>query len=462
MRKYILNKFVLSFPLNDNCYLLLNTLNGAADVITGDVKRKLELIIYGQQNAVDKKLIKYLKERGYIYSSNSALKKDFLKVYRMHLSRLNDIPFTFVIIPTYLCNLACVYCYESSYIKSLPQILSPYFVEKAFEAMLTIVKNPIKSKVQMALFGGEPLLYDANVQEAITEIFKRASMLNWKIYIFTNGTTLLKYLPILEKYKWLVDGVQVTIDGPQDIRDKRRVYRDGRGTFNDIVNGLNECLKIGVQITVRTNVDNYNLPHLHELIKYFQSRGWLELPNFRHYLGITQSYGRYLEQRYCRLTNVSEMMREIFILKSEDKLLKNTPIGATYLSIIRNLLDGKVNFPKFFFCSSNVGRTYVFDPYGDMYNCMFAIGQKDLVIGKYAPQLVLNKKYLKIWEKDITKLDECVNCKFALICGGGCTYQKIRGLITPGNQCQVKEEIVVGLREAINFCEDDLMRKIAK
>ncbi|MGC8871216.1 MAG: radical SAM protein, partial [Brevinematia bacterium] len=231
-QRYVLNKFVLFFFLKNNYYLILNTLNGAADIVTSDTKKKIELIISGQQNVTSKKLIRYLQERGYIYSDYSTLEEDFSKVYYMSLSRAKDIPFTFVIIPTYLCNLACIYCYESSLVKSLPQILSPSLVEKAFDAMLTITKNHTQSKVQINLFGGEPLLYNIHVEKAITEILKRASMLNWKIYIFTNGTTLSKYISILEKYKWLIEGIQVTIDGPQDIHDKRRIYPDRSGTFN--------------------------------------------------------------------------------------------------------------------------------------------------------------------------------------------------------------------------------------
>ncbi|MGC8831169.1 MAG: radical SAM protein [Thermoproteota archaeon] len=455
--KYFLNKFVLLFPLKEDYYLILNTLNGAADVVTSEVKEKIESLIEEEQpNATNGELVKYLQEREYISHSSSSLEEVFSKAYRAYLNRIKSNPFTFVIIPTYLCNLACIYCYESSSIKSLPQILTSNLVEKAFEAMSSITERNSK-QAEIFLFGGEPLLDNILVWKSVTKIFEKASALNWKVSIFTNGTTLAEYMPIFDAYKQMIDEIQTTIDGPRTIHDKRRMYLNGEGTFDKIINGLQECVKRGIRTSVRTNVDLYNLPHLHNLAEDFHSRGWLDLPNFRWYLGITQNYGKCIIEEHCKLVSVPEMIKEIFLLKKKNNIPHDIPVGITYLKVIINLLNRKVTPPLFAFCPSNIKHTYVFDPYGDVYSCTFAIGQKELIVGRYVPDLILNEEYLKVWEKDVTKQSECINCEFMLLCGGGCMYQKIRGWITPGDQCQVKKEIKVTLQEALSLYADKII-----
>ncbi|MBO3841242.1 MAG: hypothetical protein FGF48_02340 [Candidatus Brockarchaeota archaeon] len=42
----------------------------------------------------------------------------------------------------------------------------------------------------------------------------------------------------------------------------------------------------------------------------------------------------------------------------------------------------------------------------------------------------------------------------------GCMYQKIRGWITPGDQCQAKKEIKVALEEALSLYADRIISMV--
>lgn len=59
-----------------------------------------------------------------------------------------------------------------------------------------------------------------------------------------------------------------------------------------------------------------------------------------------------------------------------------------------------------------------YDPYGDIYNCILAVGQKTKAVGTYFPEYRLKEK--SFLTRDITKIKECRTCKNALFCGGGC------------------------------------------
>lgn len=59
-----------------------------------------------------------------------------------------------------------------------------------------------------------------------------------------------------------------------------------------------------------------------------------------------------------------------------------------------------------------------YDPEGDIYNCILAVGQKAKAVGTYFPEFRLKEK--SFLTRDITKIEECRTCKNALFCGGGC------------------------------------------
>lgn len=64
------------------------------------------------------------------------------------------------------------------------------------------------------------------------------------------------------------------------------------------------------------------------------------------------------------------------------------------------------------------GVNRFYDPCGDIYNCILAVGQVPKAVGTYFPDFRLKEK--SFLTRDITKIKECKTCKNALFCGGGC------------------------------------------
>lgn len=52
--------------------------------------------------------------------------------------------------------------------------------------------------------------------------------------------------------------VQITLDGLQEHHDSRRHLRDGRGTFDKIVENLRLFEEYAIRVDIRMNVDNEN------------------------------------------------------------------------------------------------------------------------------------------------------------------------------------------------------------
>ncbi|MFM7716075.1 MAG: radical SAM protein, partial [Microcystis sp.] len=119
-------------------------------------------------------------------------------------------------------------------------------------------------------FGGEPLL--AENRSTIEYILERAFASGKANFsAITNGTELEAYQDLLapDKISWL----QITLDGVPQEHDKRRIYADGKGSYEQIAQNITRALDLGVQVSVRMNIDRNNVNKLPDLADEIVARG---------------------------------------------------------------------------------------------------------------------------------------------------------------------------------------------
>ena len=141
------------------------------------------------------------------------------------------------------CNLNCSYCYmynmgDESY-KMQPKIMS---TETVRAMMKRINEHCIKHKLNkfnFVLHGGEPLLAGKEFFEKMVSIARNEISPSVKLNfaVQTNGVLLDKSWGIL--FERLEIGVGVSLDGPKQINDKNRVYHSGKGSYDDVIKGIN-------------------------------------------------------------------------------------------------------------------------------------------------------------------------------------------------------------------------------
>ena len=52
------------------------------------------------------------------------------------------------------------------------------------------------------------------------------------------------YYDLFNKYKNILNHIQITVDGIKEIHDQRRIFRDGRGSFDLIMNNSKLAINI--------------------------------------------------------------------------------------------------------------------------------------------------------------------------------------------------------------------------
>ncbi len=100
------------------------------------------------------------------------------------------------------------------------------------------LQNPEK-KLSIGFYGGEPLLAFDLIREVLDRVHGAGySQLAGRLAhsITTNGTLLdEEKIEVLSKYGV---SVQLSIDGPQELHDRNRVWPDGSGTFGTVMSNL--------------------------------------------------------------------------------------------------------------------------------------------------------------------------------------------------------------------------------
>jgi uncharacterized protein len=132
------------------------------------------------------------------------------------------------------CNLACTYCYEFGADKiATPEGKPKYMtVETARSSVDFLLKSSgTREAVHITFFGGETLMNFKLLRDVVEYANEQVALQGRRItYSLTTNATLLTD----EIIAFLSDnaiGVTVSMDGPAELQDKRRVYKSGKGSY---------------------------------------------------------------------------------------------------------------------------------------------------------------------------------------------------------------------------------------
>ena len=159
-----------------------------------------------------------------------------------------------------LCNMHCDYCFQSQ-----DRTYHPVNNDIIIQRLEKFEKYFGKYDSERVLFGGEPFL-DNNL-----------GFIKWLIdktshnYIaFTNGVFSEKLKKYILDHIDRFDGFAITIDGPEQIHNKRRKYNPGNG-FKVIIENIRALSDSGLSLTIQTNIDSNNINHINMLLKYLET-----------------------------------------------------------------------------------------------------------------------------------------------------------------------------------------------
>jgi len=157
------------------------------------------------------------------------------------------------------CNLQCSHCYqEGSRVGELPLSQAKKIVNIAYDTIEGWSDTyEIDFSPSFNVTGGEPLL-----SSSLPDILAQLKTNKFDIFLLTNGT-----LVDSEKARMLaeipVQGVQVSVEGPEEIHDQIR----GSGSFMRAMKGVDQLLDAGLLVTLNVTLSDINCDHLREIVE---------------------------------------------------------------------------------------------------------------------------------------------------------------------------------------------------
>lgn len=203
-----------------------------------DTYRYVESLQKGEEEPVVPEEFLELKSRGYLKSESPVkeIKHPYTDVVGFFLERKLSL---MTLQLTQQCNFRCKYCVYSEEANARQRSHSDGTMsfETAKKAVDFLWEHSVDSeRVSIGFYGGEPLLQFPLVQKIVEYSKKRFCGKEIFFSMTTNGSLLNK--EIMDFLEENDVNLLISLDGPQEINDKNRVFRNGRGTFDVVAKNL--------------------------------------------------------------------------------------------------------------------------------------------------------------------------------------------------------------------------------
>lgn len=403
-----LSPFLHFFKLEENNYAAYNSLNLKKFFCNEETVNKIKNLDFKDNSTFSKKLYKKRfiinKELTKEEEINNFIKEQSLDLNKPHFK-------VFYMIVTTACNLRCKYCYLSTMVNEKPRHMTKETAKKCLEYFYNYMKKIKIEKPRLVIYGGEPLLNKEVTKFIISEIRKKTKTKEippTTIVFISNGVLLDKEMAkFLKENKVLV---AISLDGPKEINDKNRIYRNNKGTYDDIIKAINLLNKEGIKPTISCTITKNNVNKLDEIIPWMYNK--FEMDS----LGLNLLAGE-----DCTKKSIKQLSKES--AKKAIETFKICREKGIYEDTVTRKIKAFVEETPIITPCAAAGNEISVDPDGNLGTCpaflgteMFPITLDDNI------NLEKNKEFIK-WGKITPLLRKgCHDCIAIGLCGGGCPY----------------------------------------
>jgi uncharacterized protein len=314
------------------------------------------------------------------------------------------------------CNLACDYCYYSN-CKGKPGAKINRIDSSLLEKFIREFMKKANGSASFAWQGGEPLLAGKDFfKEVVTLQAKHAvPPVNISNALQTNGTLIdEEWACFFKTYSFLLG---VSLDGPLEIHDARRLTGSGKGSFDQVMKGIGHLHAAGVDFNILTVIHEGNVTEVEALMEFYQREGlryiqFIPCMDFQaqetgaagEYRITPQQYGDFLCEAFDYWYNGGN---PILSVRFFDNML------GIYMNQEAELCIHRPSCPK----------TLILEQNGDAYPCDFYIEPEyklGNVGGDSLDDILSSPVYVKFLDIKPELPSQCVQCSYLRLCHGGC------------------------------------------
>ena len=326
------------------------------------------------------------------------------------------------LMPTLACNLACDYCFQKDS-PAFNRMTSGHEADTV-EWILGRVDAAKTRKLTIHYFGGEPLTRKDYVLRTAADFSAamkaRGAEFEWEIT--TNGVTLdVEFAKAMAAFG--EGSIKVTLDGDKETHDKHRIWRSGKGSFDQIFANVIACAP-HVKLRIGGNFGPGEVASYEKLLERMDQAGLS---------------GRLAAVRFKPIENTSassantctgcshSQQEETQTLVQLNRSIQKRNLGVVHQQTLEGMLGP---------CELHWSSAFTIDPDGHVYKCPAVAGRPEMAVAH-----VSSKDALKDAPLTATRpWDKCVDCAYLPVCVGGCLGgQYLRTGRTDQVNCKVEQ-----------------------
>lgn len=392
-------------------HLVFNTRSGRCMILrTRDWQRILEALPDPQTAPAEvRQAIDGLLEAQMLVSASADERQLFgasFDALRAHPQRIFPL-----IAVTTACNIGCTYCYEEG-------TSSLTMTERVVAGVLRwmerrIVQDGIR-EIYPGLFGGEPLLYPRllfQVMDGFHELRQRYGVTG-EFYSSSNGMLLTEQLAEQLGKRGLTQ-LQISLDGPAEIHDIRRIGKRGQPSFQEALRGIKIAVEYIRNVTVKVNFDRQNRSSVSALFDLLcaqglQSRVDVKLEAIAHQLPGSRTLHDPAHVIPPEAVEMADAYLELMLVARQRGLKVRQDTAHTTP------------------CMFSSQHGVIIGPEGNIYKCISLVGRPEFKVGTVFADTYDHEEYER--QMDTTRrLSQCYEeaCPYIPVCAGGCAYEAV-------------------------------------
>ncbi len=321
-----------------------------------------------------------------------------------------------------LCNLECEYCF---YLDKAQMFRGSKF-RISDELLETHIRDYIEGQpagcqeVGFAWQGGEPTLLGIEFFRkvvALQDKYRKPGMLISNA-LQTNGTKLDRnWCEFLRENKFLVG---ISIDGPEAFHNRYRKTKGGKGSFQQVIRGLENLLKYQVDFNILTVIQRHNGDHPIEVYRGLKALGTQHI----QFIPIVE---RISDTGVSERSVLPEQYGNFMIGVFNEWLAHD--IGRIHIQQVESALSAVIGYgASICVHAKRCGRALALEHNGNVYACDHFVFN-DYQIGNIEAQSYASlvdgaqqTAFGQAKEKELTA--KCKRCDVLTLCNGGCPAQQ--------------------------------------
>ncbi len=369
-------------------------------------------------------------------------------------SRLTQASFHLLAKPTgAICNLDCTYCFFLSKDALYPGERMRMSSETLETYLRQLFESQPDGPVSVAWQGGEPTLMGLDFYQRVIDLIHQFARPTQIIEhtMQTNGTLLNEeWAKFLKRHSVLVG---LSVDGPHEMHDKYRVWKDGRGSFDEVLRAWELLKRYQVETNILCSLSAANADEPLAVYRYFRDelgakhlqfipiierstpvdleiaeKGWTDKPGRRRILYKQQ--GNLVTSRSITAEQYGSFLSAVF-----DEWISHD-VGDVFVQIFDVTLGAHVGMYSLCVHAPTCGSALVLEHNGDMYSCDHYV-EPDYKLGNILEtpmiDLATSAQQVQFGRNKQTLLPQmCQQCEVRFACNGGCP--KDRFISTPDGE----------------------------